>query len=142
MAEDERFKDILTRHNLRKTEARKEILRLLFKEGVAVSHADLETALINKTDRVTIYRTLSAFEEKGVIHRVIDGSGVYKYALCHTDCDEKGHYDEHVHFNCTQCGNTYCIENATIPEVRIPGNFKPRNFHLFAEGICDTCANN
>lgn len=130
----------LEKHNLRKTAARAEILQLFYNEAPAVSHSDLEVALLNRFDRVTIYRTLNSFEEKGIIHKVFDSSGIGKYALCHQNCSEEEHHDEHVHFNCTNCGNTYCLESAEIPKISIPEKFKAKSFYLIAEGICATCS--
>lgn len=134
------IKGVLEKHNLRKTPARIEILQLFLKEAQAVSHSDLEDALLNKFDRVTIYRTLNSFEEKGIVHRVFDSSGIGKYALCHQNCSEKAHHDEHVHFNCTECGNTYCIEDTEIPSIAIPEKYKTKSVYLIAEGICSTCS--
>lgn len=138
--ENNNIKDILEKHNLRKTAARVEILQLFFNESQAVSHSNLEAVLLNKFDRVTIYRTLNSFEEKGIIHKVFDSSGIGKYALCHHNCSEKEHHDEHVHFNCTECGNTYCIESAQIPKVKIPEKYKAKSLYLIAEGVCSTCS--
>lgn len=138
--ENNKIKSVLENHNLRKTPARIEILQLFLKESQAVSHGDLEDVLLNKFDRVTIYRTLNSFEEKGIIHKVFDSSGVAKYALCNHNCSEKEHHDEHVHFNCTACGNTYCIEETQIPSISIPEKYKARSLYLIAEGICSTCS--
>ncbi len=134
------IRKVLEAHNLRKTPARIEILQLFLKESQAVSHSHLEDALLNKFDRVTIYRTLNSFEEKGIIHKVFDSSGVGKYALCSHKCSETAHHDEHVHFNCTECGNTYCIESTKIPTISIPENYKPKSLYLIAEGICSGCS--
>lgn len=139
--DNDNVKDVLETHNLRKTTARIEILELFLKKPQAVSHSNLEAILLNKFDRVTIYRTLNSFEEKGIIHKIFDSSGIAKYALCHHNCTEEAHHDEHVHFNCTECGNTFCIESARIPEITIPEKYKAISVYLIAEGICDTCSN-
>jgi len=130
--------NLLKKHDLRKTPARVEILGLYTDTPHAMSHGDVEQQLI-AMDRVTIYRTLSTFEEKGIIHRAYDGGGVVKYALCHADCSSHQHRDEHLHFSCVQCGNTYCIEGYTIPEVENPKGYTIDNVFLFAKGTCSSC---
>lgn len=139
MLHENKYKAILEQHNLRKTFARVEILKSFYNKPYAISHGNLETMLSNKLDRVTIYRTLSSFEEKGLVHKVYAGSGAAKYALCSKNCTEYEHHDDHVHFSCIKCGNTYCIENIQIPPITIPEKYKTKNLYLIAEGICSTC---
>ena len=67
----------------------------------ATSQPDLES-LMNDVDRVTLYRILNVFEEKGIIHKVFDLNGTANYAICTSNCQEHRHHDEHLHFNCTQ----------------------------------------
>lgn len=130
--------NLLKQHKLRKTPARVEILELYAGTPHAMSHGDVERQL-DEMDRVTIYRTLATFEEKGIIHRAYDGGGVVKYALCGTDCSAHHHNDEHLHFSCVQCGNTYCIEGYSVPEVKTPKGYIMNEVFLFAKGTCKTC---
>ena len=130
--------NLLKQHSLRKTPARVEILELYADTPHAMSHGDVEREL-NQMDRVTIYRTLATFEEKGIIHRAYDGGGVIKYALCSSGCSAHQHHDEHLHFSCHQCGNTYCIEGYHVPEVKTPEGYQIDNVFLFAKGICKSC---
>lgn len=130
--------NLLKQHKLRKTPARVEILELYAGTPHAMSHGDVERQL-DEMDRVTIYRTLATFEEKGIIHRAYDGGGVVKYALCGTDCSAHHHNDKHLHFSCVQCGNTYCIEGYSVPEVKTPEGYMMNEVFLFAKGTCKAC---
>ncbi|MCB0736421.1 MAG: transcriptional repressor, partial [Bacteroidetes bacterium] len=103
-----------------------------------IGHKDLEDA-IDDHDRVTLYRILTQFEESGVIHKVLDNSGVTKYALCNDECETGHHEDEHLHFECEKCGKTYCIEGVEIPQPSMPGTFKPRDYYLLVKGDCGKC---
>ena len=64
--------NILSEHGLRNTEARHGVLDVFKKYDYALSHSDLEKELQKYFDRVTIYRTIHAFLDKGIIHKVID----------------------------------------------------------------------
>ncbi len=66
--EKELFEELLDKHHLKKTAPRLKVLSLLSKKEVATSQPDLESVL-NDVDRVTLYRILIAFEEKGIIHK-------------------------------------------------------------------------
>ena len=131
--------EILRNHKLKITETRLLVLDAFSKKSYAMSHSDLEMVLESKLDRVTLYRTLNSFEEKGLIHTVHKGDKVLRYALCKGGC-AKNHIDSHVHFSCTECDHIYCMNQTEIPPVQIPGNFKADNFYFLIEGVCETCA--
>jgi Fur family ferric uptake transcriptional regulator len=135
----ERAQQLLKRHGLRKTEMRRQVLEVFLEaERRAISQPDLQAALPD-ADYVTLYRILGSFEEKGIIHQVVDGGTVTKYALCHAACSEHEHHDDHAHFRCRQCGNTICLEGTIASKLRIPAGFLVEQTHLVLEGVCDRC---
>ncbi len=131
--------EILKKSQLSVTESRKNILELfLFNEG-ALEHSDIEKKSGEKFDRVTVYRTLQSFMEKGIIHTIPTVDNSVKYALCKNDCSEGHHHDNHVHFLCKECNKTICLDSVTVPEVRLPRGFKPINKQMIVTGICSDC---
>ncbi len=133
------IQSLLKKHKLRRTPARSKILELYLDRNHALSHKEIEDVLSDSHDRVTIYRTLSTFEEKGIIHRVFDNNPSIRYALCGTECNHDHHHDNHIHFNCISCNKTYCLEHVQLPHIQIPSSFKTNKIHFFAEGICEAC---
>lgn len=130
---------ILKHHHLRITQVRIEILQYFQVNKMALSHADLENYFNNKLDRVTIYRTLTSFLEKGLLHKIPDDSGVAKYGLCHHDSVAHTHDDEHVHFKCKKCEKIECLHTLEIPKLHLPKRYKMENANLLIEGICGVC---
>ena len=124
---------------IRKTPIRMEMLEIFIgSAGKALSNRDIELEL-EDPDRITVYRTLKTFEQKGLIHQVMDGTGVTKYAICIDDCDDHSHHDEHAHFRCEKCGKTTCLDgNITLPND-IPAGYQINNAHLVLEGRCAEC---
>lgn len=98
----------LQEKQIKPTALRLVVLDYLLKQTSAVSLTDMEVSL-KKTDRVTLYRTVKTFEEHGLVHRVEDGTGVTKFALCQPDCTANGHHHLHIHFYCTNCKETHCL---------------------------------
>lgn len=130
---------ILKRNQLSITDSRKKILELFVNNNGALEHADIEKKTGEKFDRVTVYRTLQSFLEKGIIHTIPTSENSIRYALCKDDCKEGNHHDNHVHFICKTCNTTICLEDVTIPEVKLPVGFQPTEYQMIVSGICKEC---
>ena len=131
--------DILKEYGLKKTQARTLILECLQSKEYALSHKDLEEALSNELDRVTIYRTLNSFEEKGIVHKVLNEDGVSYYAVCQNNCDHHHHHDNHIHFHCISCRKIYCLSDFNLSGIKIPAGFSIKDTDLKIEGLCKHC---
>lgn len=130
--------NILKKHKLRITQFRSEVIDIFNEAGRALSSNDIE-AKLKDADRITLYRTLKNFEDKGIIHRAMDGTQTQKYAMCEAECDEYHHHDEHVHFHCENCENTFCMDNVFVPKIILPNGFKMHNAHMVINGRCKNC---
>jgi len=130
---------LLKDFKLRSTPNRQEILHLFLQKNYALSHGDIEKEIDNSLDRVTVYRTLKTFLDKGLIHKVLDDEGSLKYALCNEACTTAGHHHDHVHFKCTLCGQTYCL-NIEVPPVKLPKGYRASEVNLLIQGICERCS--
>src|SRR6218665_2377020 len=107
---DAQVNDILRNNQLSVTSSRVKILELFLQHNGALAHGDIEKKTGEKFDRVTIYRTLQTFMEKGIIHLIPTSDNNVRYALCKDNCSEGHHHDNHVHFVCDTCGTTTCLE--------------------------------
>ncbi len=130
---------ILKKNQLSVTEGRKKILELFYTTEGALAHADIEKNTEAAFDRVTVYRTLQTFVDKGIIHHIPTTDNSILYALCKDNCEEGHHHDNHVHFICDHCNKTICLDDVTIPEVKLPKGFKPKHAEMVVNGICDDC---
>ncbi len=136
----ESISEILKDHHLRSTASRSDILRLFEKNNHALSYSDIERSVAHVYDRVTVYRTLKTFLDHGVIHKVLDDGGSLKYALCNEHCGLDIHHHDHVHFKCDICGETTCLDDVEIPDVKLPRGYKSREMNLLIQGVCQRCA--
>ncbi len=132
----------LEQSKLRKTAIRKEVLGIFVEaKGKALSSRDVEEQL-EQLDRITLYRTLKTFEECGLIHQAVDGSGKTRYALCFDDCEIHDHHDEHAHFHCKACDQTICLEDVHVPEIELSKDYQLEDAQLVLKGICKDCQKN
>ncbi len=130
---------ILKKNQLSITEGRKKILELFLHSEGALAHSDIETSTDAAFDRATVYRTLQTFVEKGIVHHIPTTDNSVLYALCKDECEEGDHHDHHVHFVCNNCHKTICLEDVTIPPVKLPKGFTPQHAEMVVNGICGDC---
>ena len=131
--------DILKANSLSVTDSRKSILELFQHSKGALAHADIESQIAAQFDRVTIYRTLQTFVEKGIIHTIPTADNSVRYALCKDECKQGVHRDNHVHFICDFCDITYCLEHVTVPNVALPNGFSAIQTNVIISGKCNNC---
>ncbi|UEG50636.1 transcriptional repressor [Ferruginibacter lapsinanis] len=131
--------EILKKNQLSVTDGRKKILELFLNSEGALEHADIEKKTGENFDRVTVYRTLQTFVEKGIIHHIPTTDNSILYALCKDNCEAGHHHDNHVHFVCEVCNKTICLEDVTVPEVKLPKGFTPEQAEMVVKGVCADC---
>ena len=132
------FEKILKNNNVKPTAMRLLVLQFLLNKKSATSLTDVEN-YFDKSDRTTLYRTLKTFVEKGISHKIDDGTGITKYALCEENCQCEIDNDLHLHFHCTNCNETICITDYKIPRITLPIGYIAENINLVVKGICDNC---
>ena len=128
---------LMTAKGVKPTANRILVLKELVRSSGPVSLADLENALDFSMYRASIFRVLELFAAKDIIHVIEDGSRSLKYELCHS-----GHHsisDQHAHFYCEICRETYCLETINIPTVDVPDGFIAHNVNYMIKGICPKC---
>ena len=131
--------EILKKNHLSVTGSRQKIMQLFLNSNGALAHADIEKKTGENFDRVTVYRTLQSFVEKGIIHLIPTKDNSIKYALCKDDCEAGHHHDNHVHFICDECSKTICLDDVTVPQVKLPKGFTPQHAEMVVNGICGDC---
>ena len=132
---------LIKKAGLSLTASRKLILDVFMQSKVALSHHDIESRMPENIDRVTVYRTLQTFVQKGIIHHVPTTDNTILYALCKEDCETGHHHDNHVHFICTNCQATNCLDDVIVPVVKLPKGFRLQQSEMIVKGICDGCSN-
>lgn len=122
------------------TALRTELLALLQQSDRALTQAEVEEQLVVDVDRATVFRALNAFEEAGLAHRVLDGSGTSCFAACAGECTDGHHKDIHAHFHCRTCGSVFCLPSVELPKVKVPRGFKMEQSQLELQGTCKACS--
>ena len=132
------IEDFLIQKQVKPTAMRLLVYKFLEMQLVTTSLTDIELAF-DKVERTTIYRTLKTFEKNGLVHKIDDGSGIAKFALCEDQCNCDLETDLHLHFHCTNCSETICLTEQKIPHINLPPGFKAIDANLVVKGICNKC---
>ena len=140
MKNDPSIEDRLLERGIRPTALRVLILREIMgmEEHLAFSLLDLENRL-DTVDKSTIYRTINHFHKQLLIHSIDDGTGSIKYSLCSPGCD-CSLTDSHIHFSCSNCHRTFCMEKLAIPKIKLPEGFHYDTVNFVFKGVCKECS--
>ncbi|MCD7900496.1 MAG: transcriptional repressor [Bacteroides sp.] len=131
------YEERLQARGIKPTAIRLLIFKAMVHYPQAFSLTDLET-ILDTVDKSTLFRTITLFHEKLLTHSIDDGSGSMKYSVCSDHCTcSIG--DLHVHFNCTRCHKTYCLESISIPKVKLPEQFLLESVNFVMKGLCAQC---
>lgn len=119
------------------TAARRAVFSALGDSKGPLSMHDLIAVCSPEIDRASVYRTVSLFEELGVVQRLQIG---WKYKL--ELSDEFSHHHHHV--SCAKCGRTVATDDDAVLEERIRALAIARGFtatthQLEILGVCEDC---
>ena len=124
-------------HGIRPTANRMLVIQALEDATHPLSLAELEDQLVT-LDKSSIFRALTLFREKHLVHAIENGSNNLVYELCLSHSEETDD-DTHVHFFCERCHTTFCLTDINIPQVELPGGFMMTTSNYLIKGICPDC---
>ncbi len=130
---------LLKESSLAVTPARIALLEVLQKEKKPVDVQTLIEALQNENievNRVTVFRIINAFVEKGIVHKLEFSEGKARYEL--------SSLPHHHHAVCTNCGKVQDIEDCEVEKIekKVSENlsFSIQSHRLEFFGLCKNCS--
>lgn len=129
---------LLLAHGIRPTGNRTLVARALLVAEAPLSLSDLEAEL-GTVDKSNIFRALTLFRERRLVHTLEDEMGSLHYEICssgESDADD----DLHVHFFCRRCRKMSCLEGQPIPAVDVPQGYRAEAATFVVKGLCPKCA--
>jgi len=142
MKEQDKLKpaNMLRQAKLRCTRGRVAILKILSSATRPLTREQIASELGKKgLNKVTIYRALERFVRVGLVHRAFLHARTWHFELA-DNCSER---QCHPHFTCTNCGQTYCLTEITVPMAKSPyKGFVIDRQRVQLEGLCPECTVN
>lgn len=129
---------ILKDHGFNCTQMQIATLNVLIQAEHPVSRSDILQALEDMNpDKITIYRILERFCEKGIVHKAYIDKRAWEYELA----DKCTDHQCHPHFKCTNCGIVTCLHDVDMPLVKGLGqDFIFQRQKIMIEGIGPECS--
>ena len=134
------IKCILSNNGISRTKFRIDLLKLFYSSKKSLSIENIFHFFSKSINKVTIYRALESFENKGLIHKVPDYNNLKRYSLCKIkECVSGFHKHNHGHFICYSCDQTFCVEDVKSPDITNLKGFDVQELKLTLEGYCSSC---
>lgn len=133
----ESLEQLLQEHGVKPTANRLLIAKALQEAPGPMTMMELEAEL-ETIDKSNVFRALTAFREAHLVHVLEDTGEGIRYELCHSHGEDHDE-DLHVHFYCTRCHRTYCLENLPIPAVEVSEGYLWESANYLIKGICPAC---
>ena len=133
---------LLKKSGLRRTPVRVGVLELLGSTHQPMDVPQILAKLPEKTDAVTVYRTLNTFTRKKLVHRVRGEDRGWRYALGNSGPAAE---HRHPHFVCEDCGKVECLGDADIPasfvrSLGVAPKYQVQYPEVVLHGLCPRCA--
>jgi Fur family ferric uptake transcriptional regulator len=136
------FPELLAQQGLRATSIRLAVLEILAEAPCALRVQDILRLIRTRrrVNKVTIYRILEDFAQRGLVRKLALEERVSHFELA---CE---HHPPHPHFRCQVCREVQCLEPVALPRMwrklrGAEGNLA-HYIEIRIEGICHKCRNN
>jgi Fur family transcriptional regulator, ferric uptake regulator len=144
MVTDSKHKDaLLTLQNagISKTSQRQAVLDILLKATTPLSVNTIRQSLKTKAsiDKVTVYRILTLFRQRGIIREIASAGGANYFEMATLG------NPLHPHFSCRNCGAFTCL--APLPFAQAPelilskDDYSIDHIEINISGLCACCRN-
>jgi Fur family ferric uptake transcriptional regulator len=77
--------------------------------------------------------------DRGLIHTIPSADNAIRYALCKDECGDGHHRHEHIHSVCTECEQTFCLDEVVTPVIRLPKGYSTDQIEILVQGKCKQC---
>jgi Fe2+ or Zn2+ uptake regulation protein len=131
--------DILRSRGLRVTRKKTAILREILSSDHPLNAAELHRRVAERLpiDLATVYRTLNALRENGLLREISDGSGTLYYEIACV------HNPVHPHFRCLHCRKITCLGTLSgeseAAVAKYAGGCEIEEISITLSGVCAAC---
>jgi Fur family ferric uptake transcriptional regulator len=144
MVTDSKHKDALLtlqKAGISKTSQRLAVLNILLKATTPLSVNTIRQSLETKTniDKVTVYRILTLFRQRGIIREIASAGGANYFEMATLE------NPLHPHFSCRNCGAFTCLAPLPFTQAQelilSKDDYSIDHIEINISGLCACCRN-
>lgn len=128
------YKDLLIKHDVRPSNYRIRILKMIDENQIHPTADELYQSLIDEfptLSKMSVYNNIDALVDAGLIRRLTIENNEVRY-----DCI----LSEHGHFKCIKCGQIYNFDlDDSLMSLDHLNGFKILEKDVFVKGVCPDC---
>ena len=132
---------ILQKAGISKTSQRLAVLNILLKATTPLSVNTIRQSLETKTniDKVTVYRILTLFRQRGIIREIASAGGANYFEMATLE------NPLHPHFSCRNCGAFTCLAPLPFTQAQelilSKDDYSIDHIEINISGLCACCRN-
>jgi len=93
-----------------------------------------------KLDRISVYRALKLFIQKGILLKIPGTEGEIRYLLIqNNNANYATGKTQVAYFVCTCCDQMKVLDEPVFQQFKLPDNLKANQCYFLIEGICKSC---
>ncbi|MBL7703294.1 MAG: hypothetical protein JNM14_13675 [Ferruginibacter sp.] len=138
---DAAITEILKNKGIYVTTTRVKVYRIMLEQRVPVNAAQIHKISAPQLDRVSVYRALQVFVQKGIISTLPRSKGWPLYLLKKSNLpnDPVKPGDINIYFTCSSCGRLTTQKAYALNTQLVPANYIVNRCQVILEGICTSC---
>lgn len=130
----------LREYQVHLTQNRIAVFKLLTESKTALSVCTIMKQSESLLDRISVYRALKYFSQKGIVEIVPNNKGNASYILASINKKiVKRKNNKSAYFVCSSCQQTEIILEPIVVNLDLLTNRRIRNYKLIIEGLCISC---
>ncbi len=132
--------EIFRQRGISVTSTRTYILDLLLNKRVLITPQEITKLSKGSIHRITAYRILHFFCEKGLFYKIVDKNNRAYYTLDASLVEKltKKHCKDHIHFKCIRCSQLTCLP-VPVTSFTLPDGFVTTDNNFLLIGYCPAC---
>jgi len=122
------------------TRCRIDVFKMFYHHNKALPTSFINKYFSGSIHRISVYRALKTFIQKGILLRIPGKDGEINYIFCHNKKNGTVTDKTQVaYFLCTSCEQMIMLSDPIFQRFKLPGNIKVNHCYFFMEGVCKSC---
>ncbi len=122
------------------TRCRIAVFKMFYHHNEALPTSYINKYFLGSIDRISVYRALKTFIQKGILLRIPNTEGEIRYMLMQNNTSNSVICKTQVaYFLCTCCEQMKMLDEPVFQQFQLPENINANQCYFLIEGTCKSC---